>query len=129
MTDQPEMKDKEFGIELIRFYKEFLLGTSKSVEILAEIERKHPKEYQIIRELKDDPKAIILLTDKLPDDVRKTLLSIMVESSVLAQRMNMLFELSQSDKEKLSKDIKTFSEKVEKDLTEMIKNAGTNTKS
>ena len=55
---------KEFGLALIGFYKEFLLGTSKSVQLLAGIEKRYPKEYEIIKQLKDDPQAISELSEK-----------------------------------------------------------------
>jgi hypothetical protein len=115
--------NKNFGIELIKFYKEFLLGTAKSVKILADIEKKYPDSYKIIRELKDDPKAIIELSDSIPDDVKMVLFSIFVEASTLGQRMNRLFDLSKKEKEELSKDLEKFSDKVEKELDKLIKNA------
>jgi len=110
---------KEFGGYLINFYKEFLLGTSKSVEILAKIEKEYPEEYKILKDIKDDPTVIAKLSDKIPDDVKTILYSIIVESSALAEKMNKVFELSQEDKESLAKDIRKFSERVNNELKKL----------
>ena len=116
----PTARSKKFGIELIQFYKEFLLGTSKAVELLAKIEKKYPTEYRVMKELKDDPKAIAKLSTDLPDDVKTVFFSIVMESSMLGERMNKLFDLDKKAKEQLSKDIKGFAERVEKEIGELI---------
>jgi len=115
-------KRKEFGLELIKFYKGFLLGSSDAVKSLAKIEKKYPNEYKILKELKDDPKVIVQLANKLPEDVRNVLFSIIVESSALGEKMNRLFDLSQKEKEKLAKEIDDFANRVEKDLNKLIEN-------
>ncbi len=117
MMDEKDIK--EFSGYLINFYKEFLLGTSKSVEILAKIEKEYPEEYKMLKELKDDPAAIAKLSDKIPDDVRTVFYFIVMESSGLAERMNKVFELSQEDKVILAKDIRKFSERVKNELNRL----------
>jgi vacuolar-type H+-ATPase subunit I/STV1 len=112
-------KKKKFGYELIKFYKGFLLGSSDAVKTLAKIEKNYPKEYMILKELKDDPKAIIQLSNKLPDNVRNVLFSIIIESSTFGERMNRLFDLTQKQKEDLAKEIDDFAERVEKELNEL----------
>jgi DNA repair ATPase RecN len=112
---------KEFGLSLIQFYKEFLLGTAKSVSLLAEIEKKYPEQYQTIKELKDDPKAITQLSEKMPEEVKTFLYSTIIETSTLGSRMNRLFDLTQVEKEKLSKDMCDFAERFEKKVNELAK--------
>ncbi len=124
-----EEKTKEFGIELIKFYKEFLLGSSKAVELLASIEHKYPKNYKIIRELKDDPKAIVALSSNMSNEVKTVLFSIFVEASTLATRMNKLFDLSEAEKKTLAKDINTFADRIETQLSGLVDDAETSDES
>lgn len=120
MGEKMADKQKKFGIELIKFYKEFLTGSSGAVKTLANIEKEYPKEYKIVKELKDDPNAIVQLSDKLPDDVKNILFSIIIESSVLGGKMNRLFDLSQKEKEELAKRIDEFATKIETELTKLV---------
>lgn len=116
-------KKKEFALELIKFYKEFLIGSSEAVSILAKIEKKYPKEYEILKELKDDPRAITELTKKMSNEEREVFLLIVVEASALGQKINKLFDLTQKEKENLAKEIEDFANRVEKKLSGLIKNA------
>ncbi|MCD6229973.1 MAG: hypothetical protein J7K00_04160 [Candidatus Diapherotrites archaeon] len=114
------MTKEEFGIEMIKFYKEFLIGSSKSVELLANIEKKFPKEYEVIKELKDDPKVLVSLSSEVPDNVKTVLFSVLVEASLLGSRMNKLFDLTNEEKETLATDIDKFAKKIEKELGGLI---------
>lgn len=49
-------------------------------------------------------------------EVSKILIELMVKASTLSKRMNQLFESSLEEKEKLSKDLETFSESMENNL-------------
>lgn len=117
MTDK---KTKEFGIKLIEFYKEFLLGTAKSVKILSEIQDKYGEQYEILNSVKDDPLAINEIASKLDSEQKDALFYVVLGASGLAVRLNKLFELSQEQKEKLSNDIETFSKEVEVKLKKLI---------
>jgi hypothetical protein len=109
----------KFGKELIVFYKEFLLGSSKAVEQLAQIQKEYPEQYKIIREMKDDPEMIEQITMNLSEDVKDTLLLVIVKASTIGKRMNNLFELNSDEQKKLSEDIKKFSEYVEKRISDL----------
>ncbi len=115
--------EKKFALELIRFYKEFLLGSSKSVVILADMEKKYPEQYQRLKQTKDNPQRLIELTIQMPDEVKETFLLIIVEGSVIGQKMNRLFDLSQDEKEKLAKEIEDFASRVDTKLKALVRDA------
>jgi predicted flavoprotein YhiN len=114
-------KEKEFGLELIKFYKSYLTGSADAIESLAIIEKKYPKEYKLVKQTKDDPSAIMQLTNELSDEAKETFLYIMIRASSLGSKLNNVFDLSQQDKEKLAKDIREFSLTVEKKITGLSK--------
>jgi len=115
-------REKKFTLDLIKFYKGFLLGSAESVGMLAKIEKKYPKEYKLLKEVKDDPTAITELTKKMNDKEKDVFILTVVEASQLGQKMNKLFDLSQKDKESLAKEIEIFAEKVEVKLKDLVKN-------
>ncbi len=111
--------EKEFGIELIKFYKGYLVGSAEAIESLAKIEKEYPKEYKIVKRIKDDPSAIMQLTDEISEDAKQILFFIMIRASSIGTKINNVFDLTQKEKEKLAKNIRVFSETVEEKLTEM----------
>jgi len=116
-------KGDAFILDLIKFYGDFLVGTSNAVKTLADIERKYPTEYKILRVSKDNPDLILQLGEKLPETEKYVLFSIMVKSSNLGSRANKLFDLSQKEKLKLVRDMKKFSQEVQRDITKLVGNA------
>jgi len=119
VDDKKRMND--FGIKLIEFYKEFLLGTAKSVKILSEIQAEFGAEYETLSSVKDDPLAVNEVASKLEPKQREALFYVVLGASGLAVRLNKLFELSETEKRKLSTDITAFSKEVEAKLKKMIK--------
>lgn len=115
-----EEDKNRFGIELIKFYKEFLLGSSKAVLQLAKIEQDFPEQYKVIRSLKDDPEAIFEMTTKLPSEVKDTLILVIVKSSAIGRKMNQLFDLNVEQKKELASEIEKFSTDVENKLGGLV---------
>lgn len=113
-------KQKKFGFALINFYKEFLLGSSKAVGQLSNIQKEFPEHYKVMKELKDDPQAIEEITSGLPEEIKDTLLLIIIKASAIGKRMNNLFDLSIDEQKKLSEDINKFAEDVEKRMGALL---------
>jgi len=111
---------EKFGEELIIFYKEFLLGSSKAVEQLAQIQKDFPKQYELIKQMKDDPEMIEQITVGLSEEVKDTLLLVIVKASSMGKRMNNLFDLSADEQKTLAEDIQKFSIYVEKRMGAMF---------
>lgn len=110
----------EFGIALIKYYKSFLTGTSEAIKELAEIQSKYKKEYAIIRELKDDPRVFVKLSDDMPPEVKQVLFSIIIEASLIGEKANKLYDLSPQEQQKLADSMVQFGNKVEVELNKLI---------
>ena len=99
----------EFGMKLLGFYKEFLCGSAKAIELLAEIQTAYPKEYDILVQMKNDPTMIEQFTESLSTEEKDLLLLAMIKASQLGSKMNNLFELSANDKRVLISEINKYS--------------------
>ena len=105
-----------FVIELSRFYKSFLTDTIDSIKILVDIQKKHPAEYLNWVKIQKDPSAIIELSDRLDPESRKTLIDLFIRASALSRKIMIIYEMSIEEKNKLIKEIESFSESVDKNI-------------
>lgn len=111
---------KEFTLELIRFFKGTISGTSESVKSLTKIEEKFPEEYEEIRKSRLDPSMIDELMEKMNIEEKETFLLIFAKASYIAPKLSKLFELSLTEKKELAKTVDDYAVFVEKKLTELI---------
>ena len=116
-----EKRRKEFARKLIEFYKSTIISSIDAIKILTEIQRKFPKEYEIVEELKDDPSIVDQLTDVLPQEEKDALILIFVKASYIGRKMKKLFDLTVEEKEKLIKDLEEFAKFTEKKMKESLK--------
>lgn len=105
-----------FVVELSKFYKSFLTDTINSIKILADIQKKHPNEYSNWVKIQKDPSAIIELSNRLDPESRKTLIDLFIRASALSRKIMIIYEMSIEEKNKLIKEIESFSESVDKNI-------------
>ncbi len=108
--------EEKFLLDLIHFYKKTLGDAASSVNMLKEIQLKFKDQYKDLVDLQEDPSILIGMSEKMAPEASKILIELMVKASTLSKRMNQLFESSLEEKEKLSKDIETFSVSMENNL-------------
>ena len=118
------MKGKEsFAVLVTRFYSEYLLGSTDSVKILAEIHKRYEKEHELMKKAhKDndyDLPYIINKFDDLSEKAKNNLLLIIYKGSYLSKRLNKLFELTSVEKLELADDMIEFKEYAEEKIKEL----------
>ena len=107
------MANDDFGKKLINFYKEFLCGSAKAIELLAEIQIAYPKEYDVLIQMKNDPAMIEQFAGRLSTEEKDLILLAIIKASQLGSKMNNLFELSAADKRTLVSEINTYASWLE----------------
>jgi len=111
--------EKEFGKDLIKFYKEFIKGNSSAIKTLADIQDKYPEEYKLLEDLREDPTIVEKLSDKLTEEERNAIIIVLIRAAQLGRKTQNMFELSSEDKRKLAKELENFGEFVEKKMNEL----------
>ena len=108
-------KGPEKFVELLSgFYEKFFTGISDAVNNLADIERDYPGEYKKIKDFGENPNAIEELIEELPSEKQALLLKLLLKSGKFARDFINLLNLNESQKRKLSKDLKDFAEVIKK---------------
>lgn len=118
---------QEFVREFMEFYKEFIQGSAGSIETLADLQENFPNQYEVFQEVHEDPMGL-LDTDKLSEEEKDTLLTIVMRASSLGQRTQKVFDTSADEKRELSKDLEKFGDFVDEKLEDMMEEGEENEK-
>lgn len=120
MLSRNNNKSEKFGIDFIKFFKNFVNSASKSLRELAEIQKNYPKEYMQFKEFQMDPTLMIKLFDEMDPNIRVRLIAILITSLSLSQKVNTnIFNLSAKEQIALAKEIEAFMKLAEKNLQEI----------
>lgn len=114
-------RKRELLKRLISFYRDYISGSAKAVDTLADIQEDFSDFYEIIDKVKSDPTLIDQVMAEMSEHDKETFLLILIKASMLGERMNKLFDLSVEEKRELAKDLREFSEFVDRTLTESAK--------
>lgn len=117
------MGEKEFLFHLIDFYKDNLLGLSKTVDKLANLQRDFKEEYELIKQITFNPSALPDILQKLNDESRGILINIYLKQDVLAKKSAMLFQMNETEKRTFSTEIAEFSKLVDAELKKLAEKA------
>ena len=104
-----EGDENKFVDDFADFYLSYFSSLSESIAKLGEIQKKHKKEYESIRDFNKDPKAIEILMENLSPEKQSTLLRLLLKSGSFAKDMASLFDSSAEEKKKLAMELKKFS--------------------
>ncbi len=115
------MCKKDFIIELTKFYKSFLTDTIKSIEQLKHMQESYPEDYKRWVQLQKDPSALLEFSNNLDDESRKDLIDLFVRASTISSKVMLIFDMTPEEKEKFIKEIKRFSDSLNKDIKEKTK--------
>ena len=108
--------ENDFADMFSEFYFSFFSSSSSSVNLLADIQKRFPEEYNSIKEFTRDPKAMEKLIDKLPPEKQGILLKILFKAGKFGSEMANLFESSEEQKRNLSKELNIFAEELRKTI-------------
>ncbi len=113
-------EDKKAFLEnLLGFYKASVMGTAESVKRLAEIEENFPENYGKFKEATFDPENIENIMTSMTEQEKEIFLIIFTKASIIAKKLNQLFEISIEEKKKLAKEIEDFMNYTEKKMREL----------
>lgn len=113
-------RKKELLKRLISFYKDYVSGSAKAVDTLADIHENFPDYYELINRIKSDPTLIDQMMTEMSERDKEIFLLILIKASMLGERMNELFNLSVEEKRKLAEDLREFSKFVDTTLMEKL---------
>ena len=123
-TEQTDTKI-EFIEKLIEFYKEFTAGTSKSIKLLADIQKDYPNEYEKLQDLYNNPEVLSDIVGDMKSEVKDALILVIIKASAIGKKTSKLFELTAEEKYKLAQDLTDYAKFVEqksKEIKEIQKN-------
>lgn len=109
-------KEDQFLIDLLNYYKETIGSAVTSVVLLKNIQTAFPDKYEELLAVQEDPSRLIDMAGKLGAEDSKILFELMIRASSLSRKINQVFELSVQDKDMLIKELKDFSEVMEKSI-------------
>lgn len=105
-------KDERFVDLLATFYKKFFIGTAEAVDVLADIEKDYPEEYQMIKSFGDNPNSIEDLMEGLSSTKQSVLLKLLLKSGKFAKDFINLLNFNEQQKRNLSKELKDFASEM-----------------
>ena len=115
-------KEENFFLELLDFYKEYIGKTSKSIELLSELQEKYSDEYEGFVDFQKDPSSLVDIVGDIEDsEVGSILLLLFTKIAVLSSKMLHVYDLNPEQQKKLSEDLRTFIEDVEKSVEKLKK--------
>ena len=123
-AEQTDTKIK-FTEKLIEFYKEFTAGTSKSIKLLADIQKDYPNEYEKLQDLYNNPEVLSDMVGDMKPEVKDALILVIIKASAIGKKTSKLFELTADEKYKLAQDLTDYAKFVEqkaKEIKEIQKN-------
>lgn len=116
MTNKSNFIDK-----FAKFYGEYFTNTSKTVVLLADIQKEFGEEYNAIKEFGNDSKSINELIEKLPPEKQNLLLKMLLKAGKFGKDMVNLFESSEEEKRELAKELKDFGDLITKEIITLKK--------
>ena len=94
------------------FYSAFLTSNSKSIEVLAELQKKFPNEYNQLKQMQSDPSIALEGLDGMDDEEKDQLITIFVRVATLERKMLRLFDSTPDQKIELVKELNDFISKL-----------------
>jgi hypothetical protein len=120
------MKDnkRKFAINLIEFYKDSLCNSASSINKLAQLQKKFPKEYEVFKQASLDPTILPTILEKLDDESRGILVDIYFKQDVLSKKAHLLFQMGVKEKEEYAKQLADFGKLVDEKLKKLMEKEG-----
>jgi len=114
-------KSRNFLIELIGSYKNFIECTATSLDNMANIQKKYKDLYDRFKEFQFDPSNIIEMIKSFEKDEIAVTLSLMMRMEELNNRMANLISLSSKEQKKLANDLREFAKDFEENIVKLKK--------
>lgn len=99
---------KDFGV----FYTKLFSETANAIDMLADLQKKYPKDFLSIQEIQKNPLVLAELSKKMGPDAQARLINILIQASSFNKRLTNLMESSEKEKRSLAKDLRAFGEKI-----------------
>lgn len=110
---------QEFATDIIKFFDASIKNGSAPIRILADIQEKFPEKYGVMLKLREDP-SLITDNDSIPEQVKSTMLLIILKASKLGAESQRVYEMSVKEKKEFANKLDEFSTFIKSKLEELI---------